>query len=276
MAGIVVIFDFDSTIIECDSDNWVLDETTLTQNFYQLLPTMLWNPLMDKMMNELHSKGKTIEDIVEILNRTPMHPRIVPAIKAAYSLGCELKIVSDANIFFIETILKHHGVWSCFSEVIANPSHVNEGRLKICPYHDYLKSSHGCILCPPNMCKGLVIERIQNSLAAGGKKKLVYLGDGSGDFCPSLKLKECDYLMPRMDFPLCDLVSKNPNNIKAEVHAWRDGKELEHVLLQIINNATGEGNNINNSTRTVLVDPKLETIPIDTHQPLPKALSVPH
>ncbi|XP_020228584.1 inorganic pyrophosphatase 2 [Cajanus cajan] len=277
MAGIVLIFDFDSTIIECDSDNWVLDETGLTQKFYQLLPNMPWNPLMDKMMKELHSEGKTIEDIIEILNRTPMHPRIVPAIEAAHSLGCELKIVSDANVFFIETILKHHGVWNCFSEVIANPSHVNEGRLKICPYHDYLKSSHGCNLCPPNMCKGLVIERIQNSLEAAGKKKVIYLGDGSGDFCPSLKLKDGDYLMPRMDFPLCDLVSKNYNNIKAEVHGWRDGKELEHFLLHLINKAIGEGDNINNSTRNVsVIDCKLESIPIDTHQPLPKSLSFPH
>lgn len=46
MAGIVVIFDFDSTIIECDSDNWVLDGFGLTENFYQLLPSMPWNPLM--------------------------------------------------------------------------------------------------------------------------------------------------------------------------------------------------------------------------------------
>jgi len=38
-------------------------------------------------MNELHSQGKTIQDIVQILSRTPMHPRIVPAIEAAYSLG---------------------------------------------------------------------------------------------------------------------------------------------------------------------------------------------
>ncbi|KAK7294320.1 hypothetical protein RJT34_17209 [Clitoria ternatea] len=279
MAGIVVIFDFDSTIIECDSDNWVLDETGLTQNFYQLLPSMPWNPLMDRMMGELHSQGKTIQEIAEILKKTPMHPLIVPAIEAAYSLGCDLKIVSDANIFFIETILKHHGVWNCFSEVIANPSHVNnEGRLNICPYHDYLKSSHGCNLCPPNMCKSLVIERIQNSLAAAGNKKVIYLGDGNGDFCPSLKLKDCDYLMPRRDFPLCDLVSKNPNKIKAEVHGWRDGKELEHVLLHIINKAIGEGNNnIHNSTLKISADHcKLGSIPNEAPQPLPKAVQVPH
>ena len=69
-------------------------------------------------------------------------------------LRCELKIVSDANSFFIERILKHHGVWNCFSDITANPSYVNEeGKLRVCPYHDYVKSSHGCNLCPPNMCK---------------------------------------------------------------------------------------------------------------------------
>ncbi|OIW09010.1 hypothetical protein TanjilG_05986 [Lupinus angustifolius] len=87
MTSIIVVFDFDSTIIECDSDNWVLDEFGLTEKFYKLLPTMLWNPLMDKMMSELHSQGKTIEDIVQVLHRTPIHPCIVPAIEAAYSLG---------------------------------------------------------------------------------------------------------------------------------------------------------------------------------------------
>ena len=43
-------------------------------------------------MNELHSQGKTIEDIVQVLNRTPIHPRIVPAIEAAYSLGYHARI----------------------------------------------------------------------------------------------------------------------------------------------------------------------------------------
>ncbi|KAL1339051.1 hypothetical protein AAHE18_U004500 [Arachis hypogaea] len=280
MAGIVVVFDFDSTIIECDSDNWVLDETGFTEKFYELLPTTLWNPLMDRMMGELHSEGKTIEEIVEILKRTPLNPRIVHAIEAAYSLGCDLKIVSDANMFFIETILKHHGVRNCFSEIIANPSYVNEeGRLRISPFHDYMKSSHGCSLCPPNMCKGVIIERIQNLLSTEGKKKFIYLGDGNGDFCPSLKLKENDYLMPRKYFPLSDLVSKDSNKIKAEVHGWKDGEELENILVHIINKEI-EGNKINNnSTPKISIDCKLGSIPImdtTTYQPLPKALPVRH
>ncbi|KAI3915250.1 hypothetical protein MKX01_035509, partial [Papaver californicum] len=87
MAGIVVVFDFDKTIIDHDSDNWVIDELGFTQLFDQLLPTMPWNSLMDKMMLELHSNGKTIEDIANVLRRAPLDPNIISAIKSAHSLG---------------------------------------------------------------------------------------------------------------------------------------------------------------------------------------------
>ncbi|KAJ4951807.1 hypothetical protein NE237_028639 [Protea cynaroides] len=154
MAGIVVIFDFDKTIIDCDSDNWVVDELGFTQLFNQLLPTMPWNTLMDRMMSELHSQGITIKQIEECLKRVPLHPRIITAIKSAHVLGCDLRILSDANRFFIETILKHHGLMDYFSEINTNPSFVDEeGRLRIRPYHDFTSSPHRCNLCPPNMCK---------------------------------------------------------------------------------------------------------------------------
>ena len=84
------------------------------------------------MMRELHSQGKTIDDITECLNRTPIHPRVIAAIKSAWALGCDLRIISDANQFFIEKILDHHGLVGCFSKIITNPSFVDdEGRLRI-------------------------------------------------------------------------------------------------------------------------------------------------
>lgn len=136
--GIVVVFDFDKTIIDVDSDNWVVDELGFTGLFDQLLHTMPWNSLMvstlihfqrvilyaqhislvcgpitlivrldiyvysdingvlnsnllyylqDRMMKEIHASGKTIGDIERVLRGIPIHPRIVPAIKAAHSLG---------------------------------------------------------------------------------------------------------------------------------------------------------------------------------------------
>lgn len=236
---VVAVFDFDKTIIEVDSDNWVVDHLGFTHLFNRLLPTMPWNSLMDKMMNEVHADGKTIEDIKRVLERAPIHPRIIPAIKSAYASGCELRIVSDANLFFIETILKHHGIRECFTDIKTNHGYVDDdcARLRILPFH---LSSHACNLnnnlCPPNMCKGKIIQEIQDSFEREGeKKRMIYLGDGVGDFCPTLKLKEGDFVMPRKDFPVSKLINENRKLLKAEVHEWTDGEDLELVLLHLIN-----------------------------------------
>ncbi|KAG8380071.1 hypothetical protein BUALT_Bualt07G0155300 [Buddleja alternifolia] len=275
MTGIIVVFDFDKTIIELDSDNWVVDELGATNLFNQLLPTMPWNSLMDRMMKELHAQGKTIEDIKEVLRRAPIHPRIVPAIKKAHALGCDLRIVSDANMFFIETILDHLCIRNCFSEINSNPSYVDEqGRLRISPYVDFHSSPHGCTLCPPNMCKGMIIERIQASLAKEGKKSIIYLGDGSGDFCPSLKLNEGDFVMPRKNFPVWDLICENRGLVKAEIEEWTDGEELEHVLLKLVEKINIQENDNSNSIQFFSIDCKFETIPIALHEALPPVLRV--
>ncbi|KAK3004575.1 hypothetical protein RJ639_018536 [Escallonia herrerae] len=235
MAGMMVVFDFDRTVIDDDSDRWVVVEMGLAPLFNQLRSTLPWNSLMDRMMKELHSKGKTVEDIAECLKRVPLHPRVITAIKSAHSLGCNLKVLSDANQFFIETILKHYGVYGCFSEVITNPTLVDgEGRLRIFPYHDSASSPHSCNLCPQNLCKGLEIERIRACSSDNGKKRFIYLGDGRGDICPSLKLGEGDNLMPRKNFPLWDHIHSNPMRFKAEVREWSDAEELEKILIQLI------------------------------------------
>ncbi|KAI4325335.1 hypothetical protein MLD38_030745 [Melastoma candidum] len=126
MAGIVAVFDFDKTIIDCDSDNWVVDELGFSARYDQLLHTIPWNTMMDKLMGEMHSSGIKIGQIAEVLRRIPIHPRVVPAIKAAHAFGCELRIVSDANMFFIVTILEHLGIKDLFSEINTNPGFVNE------------------------------------------------------------------------------------------------------------------------------------------------------
>ena len=116
------------------------------------------------------------------------------------------------------------------------------------------------------------MERIQASLAAEGKKRrFIYLGDGSGDFCPSLKLREGDHMMPRKHYPVWDLICKNRALVKAELHEWSNGEELERVLLQLINAISMEESN-----KLFSVDCKLETVPMAPREALPQALSVPH
>jgi pyridoxal phosphate phosphatase PHOSPHO2 len=45
-APVVVVFDFDKTIIEWDSDNWVITKLGAADAFNRLRPTMRWNSLM--------------------------------------------------------------------------------------------------------------------------------------------------------------------------------------------------------------------------------------
>ena len=66
------------------------------------------------------------------------------------------------------------------------------------------------------------------------RRRIIHLGDGAGDFCPSLKLVEGDYMMPRKNFPVWNLICKNRQLVKAGIHEWTDGEDLERVLLQII------------------------------------------
>ncbi|KAK8608371.1 hypothetical protein V6N13_023797 [Hibiscus sabdariffa] len=122
------------------------------------------------------------------------------------------------------------------------------------------------------MTQGMVIEKIQASLE--GKKKIIYLGDGSGDYCPSLKLGEADYMMPRKDFPVWDLICRNPVLIKAEIHGWSDGEELEKVLLKIIDTVAVEGDDDKSSLLISSVDCKSHTVSASTTA-LPQALPVP-
>ncbi|KAG8636146.1 thiamine phosphate phosphatase-like protein [Manihot esculenta] len=243
MARIVVVFDFDRTLIDGDSDRWVVTQMGLTSLFNQLRSTLPWNSLMDRMMKELHSQGKTADDIAECLGRMPLHPRVIAVIKSIHALGCDLRIISDANQFFIEKILDHHGLLGCFSQISTNPSFVDdEGRLRIFPYHDLNTPPHGCHLCPPNLCKGLVIAQIRASTTENEKTRFIYLGDGNGDFCPSLKLGEGDHVMPRKEYPLWNRLSSNATLVKAEVHDWGNGEELAKILLHLINTISTEEN----------------------------------
>ncbi|KAF3447515.1 hypothetical protein FNV43_RR12701 [Rhamnella rubrinervis] len=278
MAGAVVVFDFDATIIDGDGDLWVVNELGLNHLFTQLRSTLPHNLLMDRMMKELHSQGKTIEEIADCLKQIPMRPSIVSAIKSAHASGCELRILSDANVFFIETILKHHGLLDCFHEINCNPSFVDEeGRLRILPYHDFNSSSHACNLCPPNMCKGLVMETIRDSVSADGKKQvMIYVGDGTPDFCAGLKLEEGDYLIPRNNFPIWELICANPVLIRANIHEWNTWEELAALLINTTNTSFIEDLDKSTTSAATARDCKIEDTnsTISTHSN--GTLRVPH
>ncbi|KAI3956905.1 hypothetical protein MKX01_000939, partial [Papaver californicum] len=83
---------------------------------------------------------------------------------------------------------------------------------------------------------GKIIERIRDSSSfVEGRKQFIYIGDGGGDFCPSVKLREEDYVMPRKNYPVWKMICSNKSLMKAEIHEWSSGDDLEVKLLSLIN-----------------------------------------
>lgn len=118
------------------------------------------------------------------------------------------------------------------------------------------------------------MEKIQTSAISEGKKRFIYLGDGKGDYCPSLRLREEDYVMPRKEFPLWDLIVDKREALRAEMREWCNAEELERVLLQIIN---GDSLPVDGSKAdlSISADCKFQTAALSCHKALPKSLPVP-
>ncbi|KAJ0524329.1 putative inorganic diphosphatase [Helianthus annuus] len=229
----MIIWDFDRTIITEDCDRWVVLETDLTKLFHRVRVSLDWIQIIDRMMDALHAQGKTINDFVDRLNKFTIDPQMISAIRSAHELGCEMKVLSNANQFFIETILKNNGVFECFSGIISNPTVVDEeGRLRILPYNGRHFFPHGCKHCPPNLCKGIVIDKIRESDAK--KRGIIYIGDGKDDFCPVMKLTEEDHLMPKEKLILYYILTLTKLPVNPKIHAWKDGEQLENNLVRLL------------------------------------------
>ncbi|KAF4371088.1 hypothetical protein F8388_024170 [Cannabis sativa] len=69
-------------------------------------------------------------------------------------------------------------------------------------------------------------------------EEVVLMSSRTDDYCPSLKLEESDFVMPRKNFPLWRLIANDPFLIKAKIHEWSDGEEFQKVLLKLINTIT--------------------------------------
>ena len=160
---------------------------------------------MDWAVGELHTAGHTSQEMKDALvGGTHSQGRIGCARakccrrRAAHSVGRQQRLR--------ESILEGRGLAGKISTVVTNPaSFATSGRLCIKP-HQPTSLPHNCPNCPPNLCKGAVLE---GWLSDVNPARVVYIGDGGGDFCPATRLREGDYLLAR----------KPPRRIAALVQA---------------------------------------------------------
>lgn len=204
--SVLVVFDFDHSLVNDDSDIFIFKELqpALLLELQDRWPHTQWTQLIDELLQRLALERPELsaDDIRQTLARIPVQPRMLDAVRLAVeSYGAELHIVSDANTVFIESMLEHHGLAPLVRKVHTNPSHFEtlDGSaadnaktaatcLRVERYHSPQIPPHGCPHCPVNMCKGRILDAIQRDRAF---THVLYVGDGKGDFCPVTHLVRC-------------------------------------------------------------------------------------
>ncbi|KAF9623568.1 hypothetical protein IFM89_003358 [Coptis chinensis] len=84
--------------------------------------------------------------------------------------------------------------------------------------------------------------------------------------------------MPRKDYPLGDLIHTNSSLIKAGVHEWSDGEELERIFIHLIDTVKSEDRNTNigNFSPLTSVDFNSHAVALFAQEPFHAVIKVPH
>lgn len=191
----LLVWDYDWSLIDTNSDTFVVQQLRpeLMERFEVRDSSLGWTALMDMQMGGLFNLGVSRQELLGCVASVPVHPGCLAAARLAGDRGAAQIVLSDANTIFIKAFLEKQGVQGLFQEVITNPAEFDaQGRLHIAPHH--YGEPHGCPLCPANLCKGAVLERVR---AALGPERIIYVGDGGGDFCPACDLGPGDSLLCR-------------------------------------------------------------------------------
>ncbi|KAG0380268.1 hypothetical protein BGX24_009279 [Mortierella sp. AD032] len=231
------VFDFDWTLIEADSDLWVAENLAadLAKQQEDHIGKMVWTELQDLLLQRLYERGITQQDLEMTLREIPFTPEIIAALRLMKSQGAELCIISDANTFYIEYILKVHGLEGVFSKIITNPAHFDtQGRLHVKRFHGLDKEPHNCPLpCQPNLCKGQELQKLIDSQAWD---QVVYMGDSTNDFCPSTRLQSSrDVVLARADLLLEKHIKLHLDMVKAQVIYWQSPADVLTITQNLLN-----------------------------------------
>jgi len=201
LARQLVVFDFDWTLVEDNSDTFVLEKLGARQFLESLQREgeASWTRAMDRSLQYAGQHlGAAPDSVRSAARETPMDRCVADAVRAlAADERFDLHIASDANSVFISEILERRGLSGCFKGVHTNPA-AFEGPLGALRVRAACEEPHGCPLCPPNLCKGSVLERL---LAEGSYARVVYVGDGANDLCPCCRTGPWDLVLARRSYP---------------------------------------------------------------------------
>ena len=235
--AIVVIFDFDWSLVNENTDTYIFDVLApqLVPDLNRLRQEMQWTQLMDLMVKRMQVEfGITKHMVADCLRKIPYFQEMFAAARLAKERNAKLFIISDSNHFYINEILFEHGLDDLWTEIYTNLASFDyHDILSIAPYLDFSSGRrHSCCTCPVNMCKGDIMESVFANLGGRSEsiEKVIYVGDGGGDFCPCKRLSEGDIICCREGWRLHkDLITSiaaDNSSIRALMVPWNNGIDV--------------------------------------------------
>ena len=230
----LVIFDFDQTIIDLDSEFSLVEK--YAQDLYKekngdLYVKDHWIEFNNYMYTRIIENGYKYEDVKNHFQNLRLSPNMEVLLNylRQNKNKFETIIITGNNDQVVDIVLSSHCIKDCFDHILCNKSILDEKNIfKIWAINE--KYEH-CEDDKPFLCKSLFFEDFIKD-----KKdcydKIFYIGDGRNDFCLSKKLGKNDFVFPRMNYTLYKILfdKDGKKDIKAEIIPWNTGKEICEVL----------------------------------------------
>ena len=233
MKKYLAVFDLDNTIIDRDTKNHHVFEALysdgkLPDNFFELRKYV--DTFRQHVIDQLNERQLKKDQVLSILNyisdTVDSVVKGMDQVLKVLSEDHDIIVISDSNTFHAQHLLKHFGLDQYVSAVYSQPMTLTESGQFLC---SDLKATWKapCQYGGRNVCKGQVLLDY-----AGDKyQKILYIGDGSNDFCSAMNLSANDLVMPRKGFTLDKMLQSN--NCQAEVKTWTDGYEIISFLQKL-------------------------------------------
>lgn len=236
---VLVCFDFDHTLIDCNSDTGVKHLATnisIPEEIQNIAKnTKNWNLYMSEMFKFLHKTNVTKDNYISYLSQLPLVKGMKELLHLLHNSGqCEIIIISDANTVFIKTVLTRNHLNDYVYKIFTNPAEFDSnGCLQINGYHNQTD----CALCPSNLCKGFVVNDYLTRRKEEGVQfsKVLFIGDGVGDLCVAFKLKKDDIIFARCGYHLQKRLDRlHKGEVQACIQLWDNGNDIKCSLNDLV------------------------------------------
>lgn len=237
---ILVAFDFDHTLVDGNTDTWILDLYPASRQLMkqQKSEGVCWTDIMHSIFCLLHEQNVTRQDYESCFQSLCFTEGMKETCSFLQDNNIPSIIISDSNSYFIEHLLERDSLQGVFSSIYTNPANWNDdGQLIIERYH-----SHTCDRCPKNLCKGEVLNKHleQHKFKTGEEfNRVVYIGDGHGDVCAALTLKSGSVVLAREGYTLLKLLQTKLERTQgtlphAKVVSWKTGFDVLKEIQTLI------------------------------------------